>query len=334
VRRLAPLLVVVALAAIPAHHVGAQAAPAPTRIRLASLVPRSPIATRGLAQWNRDLAARTNGALQVQMYWGGAMGDERTMLRRMRLGQLDGASMTSSGLSQIHRPVLVMQAPGIFESYDDVDRVRTEIGPELAAEFEREGFALLGWGDSGRIRLYSRQPVRRPSDLRRMRPWVPNTDAVFREMLGVVGANGVTLTIGEVLAGLRTQMIDVVPGTAIAVAGLQWFTSLTHVTQQSDGFLIGGMVLRKSFVDGLPADQREALFASARENQERFLRGVREGDERAHRALISRGLIEVDVGQHRAEWQEVGRSTRQRLVGRVYPAALLERVERIAAQSP
>ena len=75
----------------------------------------------------------------------------------------------------------------------------------------------------------------RPTDLRRMRPWVPNTDAVFREMLGVIGANGVTLTIGEVFGGLRTQMIDVVPGTAIAVAGLQWFTSVTHVTRQSDG---------------------------------------------------------------------------------------------------
>lgn len=300
-----------------------------TVVRIASLVPRTPIGTRGLARWNRDLAERTNGQLSVQVYWGGSMGDERTMIRRMRLGQLDGASLTSSGLGLIHRPVLVMQAPGLFTTYEQVDRVRAEIGPEMAQAFEREGFGLLGFGDSGRIRLFSRTPLRRPADLRRMRPWVPNTDSIFGEMLGVVGANGVRLSIGEVFAGLRTGMVDVVPGTALAVVALQWFTTVNHVTEQSDGFLIGGMVVTQACLGRMPAEHREALFASARDNHERFTTGVREGDERAYRALLRRGMIEVDVGAHTAEWQRVAQQTRQRLSGRVIPQPLMERVEGI-----
>ncbi len=329
-RRYGPLVLLALALVAPSHGATAQSEESHHVLRLATLVPRNALMTRAMARWNQDLAQRTGGALSVRVYWGGSMGDERTMVRRMRIGQLDGASLTSTGLSIIHRPVRVMQVPGVFRTYAQVDAVRAAIGPELAHGFESEGFALLGWGDSGRIRLFSREPVRSPHDLTTMRPWVPRTDAVFREVLAAAGANGVPLSIGEVFGALRTRMIDVVPATALAVAGLQWFTSLDHVTAQSDGFLVGGMVLRQGFLDELPAAERDALFASARDNQERFQTGVREGDERAYQALLHHGMTEVDVGSHQDEWRRVGDQARQRLAGRIFPAALLERVERIA----
>lgn len=332
-KRIAPWLVLVVLAlAVPADGVRAQSGPPPTTLRLATLMPRTAALTRAIGLWNQDLAQRTGGALQVRVYWGGAMGDERTMVRRMHTGQLDAASLTSTGLSVIHRPVLVMQLPGIFSTYAQVDRVRAELGPELERGFEQEGFALIGWGDSGRVRLFSREPVRRPQDLRRLRPWIPQTDSIFREVLSVVGANGIPLGVGEVYGGLRTGMIDVVPGTALAVTGLQWFTSVRHVTAQSDGFLVGGMVVRRAFLDTLPAAHRDALFESARANQARFLTRVRDGDERAYRALLANGMSEVQV-EDEAEWRRIGSETRRRLSGRLFPPALLERVERIARET-
>ena len=330
----ASLLGLVALAVLLPPHVGAQTEAPAHVLRLATLMPRTGQATRGLALWNQQLDERTHGRVQVRMYWGGAMGDERTMVRRMRIGQLDGASMTSTGLAIIYRPVLVMQVPGVFTTYDQVDRVRREIGPELARGLEAQGFGLLGWGDAGRIRLFSQEPIRRPSDLRRMRPWVPRGDAIFREVLSVVGATGVPLSVGEVFGGLRTRMIDAAPGTAMAVAGLQWFTSLRYVTAQSDGFLVGGMVVRSDALDALDPVDRAALFELAAENHERLLQRLRRGDEQAFAALTRHGIQPVDVDAHRAEWIRVGTEARHRLAGRVFPAALLARVEQIAAAAP
>lgn len=331
IRRLAPLLLVSLALALP-PHVGAQRGDGPAHVmRLATLMPRQGRTRRLLAAWNRTLAERTDGRLQVRVYWGGSMGDERTMVRRMRIGQLDAASLTSTGLSIIHRPVLVMQAPGLFASYRQVDAVRERVGPDLSRAMAAEGFRLLGWGDAGRVRLFSRAPVRRPSDLRRMRPWVPRSDAVFRQMLSVVGATGVPLSVGEVYSGLRTGMIDVAPGTAIAAVGLQWFTSVDYVTAQSDGFLVGGMVVRQGFLEELSDADRAVLFEVANETHDRLVRGARRMDERAYAALTRRGVTPVDVEAHRAEWERTAARTRRRLAGRVYPASLLERVERIAA---
>ncbi|MEC7518577.1 MAG: TRAP transporter substrate-binding protein DctP [Myxococcota bacterium] len=331
--RLLAVLGLAALCALAPPDVGAQQAEPQHVMRLGSLMPRNAVGRRGMARWNRMLAEATDGRLQVRMYWGGSMGDERTMVRRMRIGSLDAASLTSTGLSIIHRPVLVMQAPGIFSSYAQVDAVRREIGPEMARALEGQGYGLLGWGDAGRVRLFSKEPLRRPTDLRRMRPWVPRTDAVFRQMLSVVGANGVPLGVGEVFGGLRTGMIDVAPGTALAVAGLQWFTSLSYATAQSDGFLIGGMVVRRPFLDQLSAEDRAALFEIAEQNHERLLRQTRRADERAFQALTRHGIQPVDVEAHRGEWQRVADQTRQQLAGRVFPRELLTRVEAIAART-
>jgi TRAP-type C4-dicarboxylate transport system substrate-binding protein len=330
VRRLAPITFVLLALVAPSPQATAQEESAHV-LRLATLLPRNTQMTRALTRWNRELAERTGGRLSVRMYWGGAMGDEQTMVRRMRNGQLDGASLTSGGLALIHRPVLVMQVPGVFSTYTQVDRVRTAIGPELEQGFEREGFTLIGWGDSGRVRLFSREPIRRPRDLLRSRAWHPRSDLIFGEVLSVAGASGITLSVGEVYGGLRTGMIDVVPGTALAVTALQWFTSVRYVTGQADGFLIGGMVMRRGFADGLPADVREALLTSARENQGRFLDTVREADERAYLALVRHGMQETDMRPHEAEWRQLGAQARRRLAGRVYPAALLDRVEQLAA---
>ncbi len=330
-RRLAPLVLVVLGLLVP-RDVGAQGGSAVAHaMRLATLAPRNGIMVQATARWNQALAAATGGRVQVRVYWGGQMGDERTVVRKMRIGDVDAAFLTSSALALIYRPVLAMQAPGIISEYRQVDAVREQLGPEMARGIEGEGFGLLGLGDSGRIRIFSREPVRRPHDLRRMRPWVPRTDAIFRHFLAVVGATGVPLSIGEVFGGLRTGMIDAAPGTAIAVAGLQWFTSVEYCTAQSDGFLVGGLVVRRGFLDQLSAADRQAVFDVSAQNHQRTIRAARTADERAYTALQRHGITPIDVEPHRAEWQETARQTRLRMRGAVVPAELLDRVERVAA---
>jgi len=126
----------------------------------------------------------------------------------------------------------------------------------------------------------------------------------------------------------------VAPATAMAAVGLQWISSVRYVTAQSDGFLIGGMVVREGFLRELSEADRRVFLEMADETHERIVRGMRELDERAYAALVHHGVTPVDVMEHREEWERVAARARRRLAGRVYPASLLERVERIAAASP
>jgi TRAP-type transport system periplasmic protein len=315
-------LAMVFLPGVAAPRVGAQEAG--VTLRIATLAPRGSTWHRVFTAWGNTLRTRTEGRLSVQVQPAGA-GDEMALVRRLRAGEIDGASVTAVGLGQVARPTLVLQAPGVFDSYEQLDRARATMDAELRAQLEQSGVTLAGWSDYGQGRIFSTRPIRRPADFREARPWVLDDDPVFPELLRVIGAaHGVLLPISEVMGALEGGRIDTVVASATAVSALQWHTRLTHVTQQSNAVLIGATLLSKERVDALPADLREALRETGAQAHETLQRTVRRDDERHHQTLAARMQV-VDASAHEAEWRQVAQQTRERLVGRIYSREQLDR---------
>jgi len=55
-------------------------------------------------------------------------------------------------------------------------------------------------------------------------------------------------------------------------------------------------------------------------------------DARAYATLLKRGLKEVDLSPHQAEWDAVAKKAREQLAGRVHSKSLLEEVTKLAAE--
>ena len=73
-----------------------------TVIKMATLAPEGTpwyalIAKMG-ERWNEE----TKGNIRLRIYPGGIVGDERDMIRKMRIGQIHGAAISAEGLSLIH----------------------------------------------------------------------------------------------------------------------------------------------------------------------------------------------------------------------------------------
>jgi len=301
-------------------------------LRIATLAPQGSTWMRIFNAWNNSLRQRTNNRLTLQFYPGGSQGDERDFVRKMRAGQMDGAVVTSTGLGQIVRPVMVLAVPGIFREYAQLDRVRGRFQRQFEQQFDANGYHLLGWGDAGKLRLFSRRAITRPQQLRSVRPWAWRDDTVFSEFLSVVGANPVRLGVPEVYPALQTGMVDTVPSSALAAVALQWYTRLTHVTAQNMGILIGAAVLKKDKYEALPEDLRTALDETSTQAHRALRRAVRRDDERAYATIQRRGITAVDISEHEDEWAAAAATTRENLAGRLYPRSLLNRVVAAAAE--
>lgn len=301
-------------------------------IRIATLAPRGTPLVRMFQEWDRLLQAETSGQVRFQILAGGVAGDELDVVRKMRAGQVDAAALTTTGLGAISRPVMVLGAPGLISDYAQLDRVRSTLATEFDGLFAQAGYKLLGWGDAGRIRMFSNRRIARPADLRAARPWVWRDNPVMVEFIRSAGANGVPLGVPEVYPALQTGMTDTVLASALTAVGLQWFSRVQYVSAQASGVIIGALVIKQDRLDALPANARDFILRTSSEatSNEAMRTGGRVLDDRAYRALIGRGLEAVDTEAHRAEWEEVGRQTRERLVGRVYSAELLRRVEAAA----
>ncbi len=324
------VLAALALALVPgSSSLRAQEEPAHV-LRLATLAPRGSPGERVLRAWNNTLRERTGGTLSVRVYWGGSMGDETSMIRRMRIGDIEAASLTAAGMSELVRDTMVLQVPGVITTTAELDRVREGYTDELRGRFHDAGWELLGWGDAGQVRIFSSTAITRPSDLRSRRPWLRDGDPVFRAVLDEAGANGVVVGIPEVLAGLRTGMIDTVPASAVIVSALQWFTALTHMTDRSSGFVITGMVVRGEFAASLSESERTVLFETARESEGRIARAMRRMDDEFYDALRERGVTADSTTPYASEWQALTDGARGRLADRVVPRALIDRISAMA----
>jgi len=312
-------------------------APAPalaeeiTTIRLATLLPPGSPYNDLLRAWNRSVKKGTGNKVQLRFYTGGSQGDERDFVRKMRVGQMDAAVLTTTGLGILVRPTLVLAVPGVMKDYDQLARVRKALDGRFTKLFEASGFQLLAWADAGKVRIFSAHEFAAPSDLKSLRPWAWKDEPIFAHFLKVIGANPVRLGLNEVYAGLQTRMIDTVPVSAVAAIALQWFTKLKYVTKQNFGFIVGAMLIKKEKYDALAPEHQQVLRDSAVKMTRAFQPLVRRDDDRAYASLMKRGFIEVDLTAHQAAWDAAATSTRTQLIGRVYSKSLLEAVEKAAS---
>ncbi len=303
-----------------------------TVIRYATLAPSQSAFGKILKAWGRSLKKETEGRVEFRVYSGGSQGDERDVIRKMRAGQIDSSGMTTVGLGIVVPQIRVLAAPGVIENYEDLGRVREKMDARFVEMFSKAGFVLLAWSDAGKGRIMSTVPILRPADLKAHRPWAWKDDPIFNEFLQVVGANPVRLGIGEVYPGLQTNMVDVVPASAIGAVALQWFTKLKYMSKDSFGIIVGASIVKKEKFDELSAGDQEILVSTAKRAALALDKLVRKDDAEAYQAMVRRGIEIIDTGPYRAEWEKAAKETRQRLIGRIYSKSLLAEVE--AAASP
>jgi len=299
-------------------------------LRIATLAPAGSSWMKIVNAWDKTLQQKTNGRLKIRTYPGGAQGDERDFVRKMRVGQLDGAIVTMTGMSMIVRAMIVLVLPGFLDTYEELDRVRAKMAPEFEAMFEKEGFKLVGWGDAGKNRLFSAKPFRAPSDLKSLRPWVWKDELVFVELYDVIGANAVRLGVPEVYPALQTRMIDMVSSSALTAVALQWYTRVKYMTGWNSAIIAGGTMMRKDKFDELPPDLQEIFQTTADRAHDLINKSIRNDDEKAYQIVMKKGIQAIDAGDAKPEWDAAYKKVRDNFTGRLFSKSLLDAVTKAA----
>jgi TRAP-type C4-dicarboxylate transport system substrate-binding protein len=263
------------------------------------------------------------------MYYGGVAGDDKSVLRKMRTGQIDGAPLGLELMSRMVREALVLASPGLFQNYKQVDAVRRELTPRFDEEAYKNGFKVMGWGDAGRLRLFGKTPVQSIADFKRMRPWLYTESEMGKEFYKQIGATGVPLELSEVYGAMQTCMIDTYWSSAVLAVALQWHRGTRYMSQRGLGFISGAFVFRRQAWDALPPVVQESMLTLSEERRVDAQRRMRKYDERSFTFLAKRGVTAV-TAKDPAEWWDAGHELRKRMIGRVYTRALVGEAEKIA----
>jgi TRAP-type transport system periplasmic protein len=310
-------------------------AAADVEIRIASLAPAGSSWAKTMSESSTVLEHETEGRVRLKFYFSGSQGDERDVVRKMKLDQLDGAALTAVGLGMIQPDLLVLELPYLFTSDAQVDHVRAKLGPDFEKELADAGYVLVSWGDVGWVHTYFTTEIRTPAELAALRFWEWTDDPISREMLEILGVNGVPLGLPDVLQALQTGTIQACAAPPLAAVALQWYPKLKYMTDRPPAYAIGALVIKKPVLDRLAPGDRERLLRGGRETGARLTAGVRRDNERAKNAMLRSGVVMVHIpDETQARLVAAGKQVWQRLAGKLYSKELLEKVIQAVAEAP
>lgn len=301
-----------------------------TTLKIATAAPEGTAWMREMRQAAAAIEQRTAGRVQLTIYPGGVMGNEKSVLRKIRVGQLHGAAVTGGGLADIYRDIWVYGLPFTLRSYGDVDCVRRRMDGQMAEGLKQNGFVSFGLIDNGFAYLMSNRPVAGPEDLRGQKVWTPEGDPVSQAAFAAVGVSPVALPLTDVLTGLQTGLVDTVASSPVGAIALQWHTRVTHLADVPLAYLLAALVIdRKAFQRLSPADQ-QAVRDILEDASARLDRQNRADAEAALRALRQQGIVFTSVSAaERQRWEGVVATAMDGLAQRgVFSTAMLRTLRR------
>lgn len=304
------------------------------RIRLGTLAPQGSSYHRILQEMGEKWRVGTNGAMQLVVYAGGTMGNEAELVRRMRLGQLQAATITITGMKEIDPAVTALQEiPMLFRTLEEVEYVRSQFEPTLEKLLAAKGFMVLFWADAGWVRYFSRTAAVHPEDFKRLKTFVTAGDIEHFDLLKEAGHAPVALDWSDALTALQTGMIDVVPTIPYYALAGQLYTVADHMLEINWVPLVGATIISKKTWDRLPAATQALVRDAALEAGKQFEAAGRQENEEAVAAMRSRGLEVLPVPPDVAgEWRAMAEEFYPKIRGLMVPAEMFDEVSRLVAK--
>lgn len=275
-------------------------------IKMATLAPQGSEWHQVLQEMGASWEKASRGQVAFRLYPGGVAGDDADVVRKMRLGTLNAGLLSGTGLFEIERSVLAIQIPLAYANYDELDCVLEQMGPQLEKQLEAKGFVLLGWSDAGWAHFFTKEPVRTPDDMKKLKMFVWAGDDRYVELWKKAGFNPVPLPSTEISTALQTGLVNAVTTTTQGAVLLQWYKQVNHMTDLKWAVLLGGIVVSKVAWEKLPADVRASMKESAVGACRRLSQFSRQSEPKDIEVMQKHGLKVVPVDDAALnEWRKL-----------------------------
>ena len=268
----------------------------------------------------RKLAVKWNeisgGSVKLKIYPGGIAGDEADMIRKVRIGQLDGVALSGTGLNRITSDILTLILPMFFHSNDELEYVMENMFDDFSGIMDEKGFKLVGLTGSGWIKLFGKKPIYTPADLQGQRLAVSAEDDEILTTWRAMGFDALPLHTTEILAGLQSGMAEAFHTPVIIAALYQWFAMAPNMCTIDIAPLITGLVIGERTWKRIPDQYKEDFVAAGREVMAPLFDEVAVFERDALEIMLENGLTINEVTEDTlTEWDYLVKQGHDILVG-------------------
>ncbi len=259
-------------------------------LKLGTLAPEGSAWVKAFREINKELEQKTGKQVTLRLFPGGILGDEEDMLRKIKVGEIQGALITGGGLGVIFKDFKILGIPFLFQNYQEVDAVLDRMDAFFQKGLLDNSFKSMGWAEQGFIYLLSKQPIKNASDLRKGKVWIWEDTPIGRAVFKELGVNAVPLPVTDVLMALQTGMVDTVYSSPLAAIAVQWFTKVSYMTDVPLAYSAGAVVIKKSDFEKIAPAQRPVVEAAFKRQLTPLKEQLRKENEKAIQVLKGKGI--------------------------------------------
>ncbi len=299
----------------------------PVVIKFATLAPEGTPWMNLMEEMNQEIQRQSNGQVTFRFYAGGIAGDERDVIRKMRINQLHGGAFSGFGLGHLLPEIRVLELPLLFRNAAEADHVAAALFAHLAKGLDHKGYILLSLNQAGAVYIFSKHAIRSSADMARAKIWLWQGDPLVQATFKAYGITPVPLALPDVLPSLQSGLIDACYGTPLAVLALQWFTKVHYRSSLPVTRVMGALLVTKHQWRKLSPAQQTLVRDTVQKYSAKVATTMQRYEHKALPLLQTIGIQTVTVPANEvARLGQRSAQVRHDLVGTLYSQELLARV--------
>ncbi len=302
--------------------------------KIATLSPEGSMWMEKMRQGATLVQTQTENRVNFKFYPGGVMGNDTAVLRKIRIGQLQGGAVVGNSLSGFFPATQIYAQPMKFMTPEEVDHVRQHMDPLIVAGLDQAGFVTFGLSGGGFAYIMSQKPIQTLQDLQSRKVWVPDNDKPSQDAISSFGITPIPLPLSDVRTGLQSGLIDTVATSPVAAIVLQWHTQIRYVTHLPFIYLYAVLAIDKPFFQKLSPDDQAVVSRIMTQTFQDIERQNQADDIKAIEALKNQGIKFITPETaHKAEWIKAAQKASRKLVeSKLLPREMVDKMDQLLRQ--
>ncbi len=302
----------------------------PVVIKFATLAPDGSSWMKIMRQFTEAVKKETGGEVVFKIYPGGIQGDEKDVLRKIRINQLQGAGFTGVGMGEILPEVRILDTPFLFKNTEELDYIIKKFDSYFADHFQKKGFTLIGWAEVGNVYIFTSKKVATVDDFKHIKMWIWEGDPVAEATFKAFGLNPIPLSVTDVLTSLQTGLIEGVYTSPLACLVLQWFTKVKYVVDVPLTISNGAVLISNRTFKKLSPQNQQILKTLGYQYFRQLTEVSRQDNARSLENMQKNGIqmLKLSTPENLKHFEKIGEQARRSLIGKLYSKDLLLQVEK------
>jgi TRAP-type C4-dicarboxylate transport system substrate-binding protein len=297
-------------------------------LKFATVAPEGSTWMNVMREYDAAIRKESDGRMGFKIYAGAVQGDEKAVLKKIRIGQIHAGGFTGVAMGEIAPMVRILDTPFLVRSSAEADYLYTTFNQDFERAFTDGGYVLLGWAEVGFVHVFTNAMITKPEDLKSLKMWVWEGDPVAETAFSVLGLRPIPLSLENVLTSLQTGLVNAFYISPYAAIALQWYTRAKYIVDVPLTCAAGSVLISRKQFDPLPKDLQDILLMNGKKYMAKLTELSRRDNAKAMDEFKKQGMTFIKASEKDVQYyMNAGNEARKELVGKNYSQEFLTRVE-------